>query len=555
MGKEKNNKTNKKTNNKNIAKEKTKARNKKEEKIIDVEEELVEEIIEETEEELDEEYDEDLNEEIDEDLEELDDDFEEEETSNKKEKKVEKKNKKKEKVETSKDKDIDTEEVEDNDLEDDDEDTDTEEVEDIDLEDEDTDTEEDLDFLDDEEDIEDEQEEELDFLEEENETLEDEEEVKIKQIKENKKKDKKKKKKEEKEEKEEQKNIKKIEKMAKEKKRKQTSTIYKVLEVLEKYRFQIYAFIAGVLITVLIVMLIWPDRIATLKDGTQPVVKVGGKTYTANNLYENMKNYYSVSLLLDQIDNDLLTKLYPEDEEMTKKIQENAEYYLNMYKQYYNYTQEQFLEKNGFSSYEAFLDYLRLDYRRGKYLDDYIEKNITDNEIEKYYSENIFGDINTQHVLVEVKSNDDDKNKLSDEDAKKLAEEIITKINDGTSWDTIKKDYKDKVTFEDLGYQSWDASLEESFMTALKSMEDNSFSKEPVKTSYGYHVIYRLDQKEKPTLKKVKKKIIEKIIAEKKSKDTDLQYKALISLRNEKKIKFSDTVMKSKYDAYCKKYN
>ena len=538
MGKEKNNKTNKKTNNKNIAKEKTKARNKKEEKIIDVEEELVEEIIEETEEELDEEYDEDLNEEIDEDLEELDDDFEEEETSNKKEKKVEKKNKKKEKVETSKDKDIDTEEVED-----------------IDLEDEDTDTEEDLDFLDDEEDIEDEQEEDLDFLEEENETLEDEEEVKIKQIKENKKKDKKKKKKEEKEEKEEQKNIKKIEKMAKEKKRKQTSTIYKVLEVLEKYRFQIYAFIAGVLITIFVVMLIWPDRIATLKDGTQPVVKVGGKTYTANNLYENMKDYYSVSLLLDQIDNDLLTKLYPEDEEMTKKIQENAEYYLNMYKQYYNYTQEQFLEKNGFSSYEAFLDYLRLDYRRGKYLDDYIEKNITDNEIQKYYDENIFGDINTQHVLVEVKSNDDDKNKLSDEDAKKLAEEIITKINDGTSWDTIKKDYKDKVTFEDLGYQSWDASLEESFMTALKSMEDNSFSKEPVKTSYGYHVIYRLDQKEKPTLKKVKKKIIEKITAEKKSKDTDLQYKALISLRNEKKIKFSDTVMKSKYDAYCKKYN
>ena len=556
MGKEKNNKTNKKTNNKNIAKEKTKARNKKEEKIIDVEEELVEEIIEETEEELDEEYDEDLNEEIDEDLEEFDDDFEEEETSNKKEKKVEKKNKKKEKVETSKDKDIDTEEVEDIDLEDDDEDTDTEEVEDIDLEDEDTDTEEDLDFLDDEEDIEDEQEEELeeelDFEEEENETPEDEEEVKIKQIKENKKKDKKKKKKEEKEE---QKNIKKIEKMAKEKKRKQTSTIYKVLEVLEKYRFQIYAFIAGVLITIFVVMLIWPDRIATLKDGTQPVVKVGGKTYTANNLYENMKDYYSVSLLLDQIDNDLLTKLYPEDEEMTKKIQENAEYYLNMYKQYYNYTQEQFLEKNGFSSYEAFLDYLRLDYRRGKYLDDYIEKNITDNEIQKYYDENIFGDINTQHVLVEVKSNDDDKNKLSDEDAKKLAEEIITKINDGTSWDTIKKDYKDKVTFEDLGYQSWDASLEESFMTALKSMEDNSFSKEPVKTSYGYHVIYRLDQKEKPTLKKVKDKIIEKITAEKKSKDTDLQYKALISLRNEKKIKFSDTVMKSKYDTYCKKYN
>ena len=342
--------------------------------------------------------------------------------------------------------------------------------------------------------------------------------------------------------------------MAKAKKKNSESNFYKIINILEKYRYPIYTFIAGVLITVFIAMLIWPDRIATLKDGTQPVVKVAGKTYTANKLYENMKDYYSVSLLLDEIDNDLLTKMYPEDEEMTKKVNENAEYYLNMYKQYYNYTQEQFLEKNGFSSYEAFLNYLRLDYRRNKYLDEYVEKNITDDEIQKYYDQNIFGDINTQHVLVEVKSNDEDTTKLSDEDAKKLAEEIITKINDGTSWDTIKKDYKDKVTFEDLGYQSWDASLEESFMTALKGMEDKSFSKEPVKTSYGYHVIYRLDQKEKPTLKKVKDKIIEKIITEKKSKDSNLQYKALISLRKEKKIKFSDTVMKSKYESYCKQY-
>ena len=355
------------------------------------------------------------------------------------------------------------------------------------------------------------------------------------------------------------KNIERIEKIAKNKnkkvKSKANSKLSNTLLFLDKYRYPIYTFIAGVLITIFVVILIWPDRIATLKNGTQPIVKVGGKTYTADNLYERMKDYYSVSLLLDQIDNDLLTKLYPEDEAMTKKIQENAEYYLNMYKQYYNYTQEEFLEKNGFSSYDAFLDYLRLDYRRNQYLDDYVEDNLTDGEIEKYYNDNVFGDINTQHVLVEVKSGDDDKSdKLSDEDAKKLAEEIITKLNDGTSWDTIKKDYKDKITFEDLSYQSWDASLEESFMTALKGMEDNSYSKEPVKTSYGYHVIYRLDQKKKPSLKKSKDKIVEKLISDKKAKDSNLLYKSLISLRKDKKIKFSDTVMQTKYDAYCKQY-
>lgn len=355
-------------------------------------------------------------------------------------------------------------------------------------------------------------------------------------------------------------NIEKIEKIVKEKKKKTktktNSNLSNTFLAIDKNRHTIYGFIGGILLTTLIAFIIWPDRIATLKDGTQPVVKVGKNTYTANDLYENMKDYYSVSLLLDQIDNDLLTKLYPQSDEMEEEVKSNAEYYFNTYKQYYNYTEEQFLEKNGFSSYNAFLDYLRLDYRRNKYLDDYVEKNLTDDEINKYYNDNVFGDINTQHILVEVKSDSDkeDSEKLSDEDAKKLAEEIITKLNDGTSWEQIQKDYKDKVKYEDLSYQSWDASLEESFITALKDMEDNSYSTEPVKTSYGYHIIHRLDQKKKPSLEKSKDKIIEKLVADKKSKDSNLLYKSLISLREEKKIDFSDTVLKSKYEAYCKQY-
>ena len=351
------------------------------------------------------------------------------------------------------------------------------------------------------------------------------------------------------------KNIANKEKQMKKKKNFSNSKYANILTFLDKNRYSIYAFIAGVLITVFVVILIWPDRIATLKNGEQPVVKVGGKTYTADELYENMKGYYSVSLLLDQIDNDLLTKLYPEDDAMKDKVSENAEYYLNMYKQYYNYTQEEFLEKNGFSSYEAFLDYLRLDYRREQYLDDFVKKSLTDDEIQKFYDEKVYGDINTQHMLVEVKASDEeDSDKLSDEDAKKLAEEIITKLNDGAKWEDVKEEYKDKITFEDLGYQSWDASLEESFMTALKKLEDNSYSTEPVKTSYGYHVIYRLDQKKKPSLKKVKDTIINKLVTDKKSADSNLKNKALISLRRDKKIKFNDTVMESKYDIYCKQY-
>lgn len=326
-----------------------------------------------------------------------------------------------------------------------------------------------------------------------------------------------------------------------------------VLNFFEKNYLVICGFIGGILLTTLVAFIIWPERIAALKNGEEPVVKVGGETYTADELYEFMKDTYSVSLLINQIDDDLLTKIYPEDEEMTKEVKDNADYYFNVYEQYYGYTQEQFLKENGFANLDAFLEYLRLDYRRGKYLEDYITKNLSDEEIQKYYDKNVFGDINTQHVLVEVSSSEDD-GKLSDEDAKTLAEEIIDKLNDGTSWEEIQKKYKKKITFEDLGYQSWDASLEKSFMDALTDMDDNSYSKDPVKTSYGYHVIYRLDQKKAPKLKEVKETIIENLISQKQSEDANLLYKALISLREEKKIKFSDTVMKEKYEEYCEKY-
>ena len=355
--------------------------------------------------------------------------------------------------------------------------------------------------------------------------------------------------------------IKKIENLAKEKKRKKqkrNENLAKIGHFLETNRYIIYSFVIGVLLTVFIVILIWPTRIATLKNGEEPIVKVAKNTYTADDLYKQMKDHYSVSQLLDKIDNDLLTKMYPETEEMTKEVKENAEYYINMYKQYYNYTEEQFLSSNGFSSYDAFLEYLKLENRRKKYLKQYVEDNLTDKEIENYYNKNVYGDINCQHVLVETSSDssssDSKKKKLSDEEGKKLAEEIISKINDGTSWKDIQKNYKDKVTFEDLGYQSWDSDLEDSFKTALKEMDNKSYSKEPVKTSYGYHVIYRIDQKKTPELKKVKTKIIEKLVAQKQKDDSNLQYKALINLRKDKNIKFYDTDLQKKYDNYIKQY-
>ena len=327
--------------------------------------------------------------------------------------------------------------------------------------------------------------------------------------------------------------------------------VFKMLGFFDKYRLAIYGAVGGILITVLVVVIIWPDRIATLKDGTQPVAEIDGYTVTANDLYEDMKDVYSISSLLDKIDNKILEEKYPETDEMNDELKQQAESYYSAYKQYYKMDKETFLSNNGFGSEKAFLEYLRLQYRRNKYAEDYIKTLISDKEVEKYYEDKVYGDINTKHILVKVDSSASDEDKKKAED---LAKEIISKLNDGKSFDEVKEEYKDQITYEELGYKSYNANLESAYMEAMQKLENNSYSKEPVKTSYGYHVIYRIDQKEKPALEDVKEEIIDSLVSEKKSEDKNISYVALDKMREESGLKFSDTVLEKKYNTYMSQY-
>lgn len=334
--------------------------------------------------------------------------------------------------------------------------------------------------------------------------------------------------------------------------KKEYDKLFKFYDFIDKYRLAIYGVIGGVLATVLVVILIWPDRIAKLENGLEPVASIDGLTVTAEDLYEDMKEIYSVNNLLDIIDNKILEEKYPETDEMNTELNDQAENYYNMYNQYYGYSKEEFLTKNGFGSERAFIEYLRLQYRRTQYTDDYIKEQITDKEIEKYYEDKVYGDINTKHILVKVSSSATDEEK---KEAENLAKEIITKLNEGKSFDEVKDEYKDKITYEELGYKAYNASLESAYMEAMQKLENNSYTKEPVQTSYGYHVIYRIDQKEKPALKDVKEEIITSLVSEHKSKDTSVQYKALDKMREDAKLKFTDTVLEKKYETYKSQYN
>ena len=326
------------------------------------------------------------------------------------------------------------------------------------------------------------------------------------------------------------------------------------LNKIDDHRTGIILFVVGFLVaTLLFRCILWPDRIATLKDGTQPIATLDGKNITADDLYTSMKNYYSVKVFLNNVDKLILNKKYPDTDEMKKEIQSTADYYYQVYEKNYGYTKDKFLSEYGFASEADFLESLSLDYRRNKYYEEYAKSLVTDKEIEKYYENDVFGDVDSKHILVSIKK-DSDTDGLTDSEAKALAEEIIDKLNNGTSWDDIITEYGDKITHEELGYQAFNASLESAYLKECKDLAVGSYSKTPVLTSYGYHIVYKIAQKDKPELNNIKDDVIEVLAKEKKNNDTNLYYKALINLREKAKLEFTDTKLKDEYNDYINSY-
>jgi len=322
------------------------------------------------------------------------------------------------------------------------------------------------------------------------------------------------------------------------------------LKIIDDYRLPIILFVVGFLIaTLLFRCILWPDRIATLKDGTQPIVNLKNGVITADDLYENMKSYYSVKALLNVVDDKILSEKYPSNEDMESSVSKTADYYFEVYEKNYGYTKDAFLSEYGFSSEKDFIDNLRLDYRRNKYYEEYVLSTITDNEIQKYYDDEVFGDVDSKHILVSTKSDD-----ISDDDAKALANEIIGKLNKGTSWDDVIKEYKDKIIEEELGYNAFNASLESAYLQECKKLAVGTYSKVPVLTSYGYHIVYKIDQKEKPSLDDVKDDVKDVLATQKKNADDNLYYKALIKMREDEELSFQDTKFLEQYKDYIKDY-
>ena len=292
-----------------------------------------------------------------------------------------------------------------------------------------------------------------------------------------------------------------------------------------------------------------------VKNGSKVAVSVKGDKFTATEYYEEIKEA-GISNLINMIDRSILEKKYKstddEKEYINNQIEQIKQYYgedENSYKaiikQYFGANNESELKEK-----------LSLEYKRNKAVEDYIEEHLKYDEIEKYYNENIHGQVKASHILITVDVKDtatEEEKKEAENKALEKAKKVIKELNSGKKFKDLAKKYsQDKSNASnggDLGYFDLSDMVTE-FSNAVKELKNNEYTKEPVKTQYGYHIILKTGEKDKSKLKDVKEEIKEKLREEKLNNDPTLYYETLMSIREDNKIKWNDDVLKNAYNKY-----
>ena len=180
--------------------------------------------------------------------------------------------------------------------------------------------------------------------------------------------------------------------------------------------------------------------------------------------------------------------------------------------------------------------------------------------INDYYKNYVIGDIEASHILIKsnaTNSMSDSEKKDEEEKALKLAKEIIAKLDKGEKFEDLAKEYSDDDATSEkggkLGSFNDRSNYDKNFLESAIELKVNEYSKTPVKSQYGYHIIYKTKQNDKPELDKVKDAVIAKIANEKVTNDSTFASKAMISLRQKYEMKITDSKLSSKYDSIYNK--
>lgn len=289
-----------------------------------------------------------------------------------------------------------------------------------------------------------------------------------------------------------------------------------------------------------------------LKNGEKVIASIEGKQISADELFEQYKEKYGSTILTNIIDEYIVNKEFKDN----KAAKEYAKAQISNMKSQYEAmgsNWEDVLNQYGYTEETLTNEYI-VDYKKKEVAKKYIKKDISDEEIEEYYKKEIYGNYTVKHILISPNvdsSADDEEREEAEKKAKEKAEEVIKKLDDGEKWkDLVKKYSDDKGSVKDEGLikDFTKGDVVDEFFEASIDLKNGEYTKEPVESTYGYHIILKVSNTKKPSLKKAKEKILDKISTNKLNNDDKLYNNTWVKIRKDYKLSIKDSKIKNSYN-------
>lgn len=291
-----------------------------------------------------------------------------------------------------------------------------------------------------------------------------------------------------------------------------------------------------------------------LDNGESAVVTFKDGGISSKDVYEELKKLHGGEAVTNLIDMYLLNKDYPTDSEEEKYVNQTLKTIKKSAKDAGTTTSMYIQMYYGLSSEDALKSYLSLSHKKDLYTLDYAKENVSEKQINDYYKDYIYGDVEASQILITVDAKDDatDEEKTEAENkALEKANNIIKELNEGADFAELAKKYsKDELTSKNGGSLGKvnTGDIADEALEALRKLEDGKYTTTAVKSEDGYHILYRTSMAEKPSLEDVKEKIIDQV-AEEMSKESGYTSTAMKALREKNEMKFVDTDLEKQFEA------
>lgn len=313
-------------------------------------------------------------------------------------------------------------------------------------------------------------------------------------------------------------------------------------------------------------------KVPKLSNGDEAVITFkDGEKISANEFYNTIKDKFGLETLVSMIDK------YVYEKEFSNKLNDAktyAEASIKSLRSTYK-TDEELLSAvrygtgTSYQTVDAYQEAIYINFLQNEAIETYVKDQITEDELKKYYENEVFPSMNISHILITPKVTDstktEEKEKLEKE-AKEKLEGIIKELQqaqkDGKDiieeFGRLAKENSEDSSTKDKNGELGDTSLEsfnsqyDELVKAASKLKDGEFSTEVITTEAGYHIILKTKTGEKKSydesLDNMKSKIMQTKLA---SKDGQtLMIDAIKYYRDKYELNIVDSEVSSQYGKY-----